>query len=295
MIPEHGGESVMEDECLGDAMSASVVLLSSGTDSMAEVTNEYVLPSSGVDGTTITTHTGSNNMRKKTFSDTPQGSMGGRDDHKCRVFEDHGNHDRIGGSNHKPTDDDISIGDDDKNTIYHNKRVVSEEMCVRQSDIHDDTRGDDDSSDTMLNTDDENRMVGEDASVVKCIFRRGRCVTHGCDTKSFKVSIKKWQWIARKKEYGYVSSKTTRYICLNLVEGRVAPGKASLSSGSNISQQQRDVGVEVGRIFGEENTISQQQRAVQNGAPEYDERESFVCSGPTSMTEMYMEDYQHKT
>ena len=94
-----------------------------------------------------------------------------------------------------------------------------------------------------------------------------------------------------------MSSKTTRYICLNLVEGRVAPGKASLGSGYDISQQQqRDVvGGEVGRIFSEEKTISQQQRAVQNGAPEYDERESSVCSRPTSMTAMYMEDYQHNT
>ena len=96
--------------------------------------------------------------------------------------------------------------------------------------------------------------------------------------------------------YGFVSSKITKYICLNLVEGRVAPGKASLGSGYDISQQQRDVvGGEVGRIFSEEKTMSQQQRAVQNGALDYDERESFVCSGPTSMTEMYMEDYQHKT
>ena len=129
-------------------------------------------------------------------------------------------------------------------------------VCVRQSDIDDDTRGNDDGSDTKLNTDDDNRLVGENASVVKCIFRRGKCVTHGCDTKSFKVSVKKWQWIDRRKEYGYVSSKTTRYICLNMVEGRLAPGMASSSSGIDVSQQQHNVGVEVGRIFSEEKTIS---------------------------------------
>ena len=45
--------------------------------------------------------------------------------------------------------------------------------------------------------------------------------------------------------------------------------------------------MEVGRIFNEEKMISQQQqRAVQNGAPAGDERESLVNVGPTGMTVM---------
>ena len=63
--------------------------------------------------------------------------------------------------------------------------------------MNDDTRGDDGDSDTRVNTDDDNRLVGGNDSVEKCIFKRSKCVTHGCDTKSFKVSVKKWQWIAR--------------------------------------------------------------------------------------------------
>ena len=46
-------------------MSASVMLLAPGTDSMAEKTDEHVLPSSGENETPITTD--SNNMRKKTL------------------------------------------------------------------------------------------------------------------------------------------------------------------------------------------------------------------------------------
>ena len=75
------------------------------------------------------------------------------------------------------------------------------------------------------------------------------------------------------------------------MEGRLAPGKATLSSEFNVTQQQRDVNVEVGRIFNEEKILSQQQRAVQYGALGGDERERLVNSGPTGMTGMCKEDY----
>ena len=149
-------------------------------------------------------------------------------------------------------------------------------MCDKEM-IHsmdDDNKGGDDDITTSVNGDDV-------VSVEKCVFRRGRCVTHNCDTRSFKVSVKKWQWIDRRKEYGFVSSKVTKYICLNLVNVKTAPGKASLS-------------VEVGRLS-DEKILSQQQRAVNNGTLGGRERESFVYSEPASMTGMCSEDYHNKT
>ena len=178
---------IVEKRCLDDVISASTMLLTQGTDTMAEKTDEYGLPSSGENETPNTTG------GKYEEEDIPRLTTRST---VC-VMEDHGSHDSMVRNNREQTDDDISTGDDDMNTTYYNKRVVCEEVCDKQSGMNDDTRGDDGDSDTRVNTDDDNRLVGGNDSVEKCIFKRSKCVTHGCDTKSFKVSVKKWQWIAR--------------------------------------------------------------------------------------------------
>ena len=42
-------------------------------------------------------------------------------------------------------------------------------------------------------------VKGGDNEVV-CRVRLGKCVVHGCEAKSVKISSKKWRWIERKKE-----------------------------------------------------------------------------------------------
>ena len=59
----------------------------------------------------------------------------------------------------------------------------------------------------------EDDVVNKGVSGEKCVIVRKRCKTHMCDTKSIQVSTKDWKWIEKKKQYGYVHKKTTKYIC----------------------------------------------------------------------------------
>ena len=149
---------------------------------------------------------------------------------------------------------------------------------------------------TSLDGDDKTRLGDDVVNVEKCVFKRGICVTHNCDTRSFKVSVQKWQWIERKKKYGFVSSKVTKYICLNLVKVKTASLSVEVGrlSEENISQQQREVMVEVERLTNEK-ILSQQQRAVNNGTLGGNERESLVFNEPASMTGMCSNDYHNQT
>ena len=56
--------------------------------------------------------------------------------------------------------------------------------------MDDDNKGDDDDITTSRDGDDDTRL-GDD--VEKCVFKRGRYVTHNSDIRSFKVSVQKWQ------------------------------------------------------------------------------------------------------
>ena len=76
-------------------------------------------------------------------------------------------------------------------------------------------------------------------------------MTHGCDTLSTKVSSKKWKWNVKKKEYGFVTTKTTKHLCIDRIKGREAPDIATNQAIHRLG----DVSVEVGR-FSANNTQS---------------------------------------
>ena len=56
---------------------------------------------------------------------------------------------------------------------------------------------------------------GSGAGRVECDINRKTlsCITHSCKVKKTKISSLKWNWIPRKKEYGFVPRKVTKYIC----------------------------------------------------------------------------------
>ena len=45
-----------------------------------------------------------------------------------------------------------------------------------------------------------------------------RCKKHNCKLNVMNVTSKKWQWVERKRQYGYVSKKTKKYVCVGLRE-----------------------------------------------------------------------------
>ena len=57
----------------------------------------------------------------------------------------------------------------------------------------------------------------------RCEIMLERCVTHNCGTSKLKVTSKKWAWIERKKKFGNVTQKTTKYICEARRKGLVVP------------------------------------------------------------------------
>ena len=71
--------------------------------------------------------------------------------------------------------------------------------------------------------DDDRDVGGCGENNVKCSIENKRCVTHQCGTKSIKVTNKKWDWIEKKKQFGYTSKKTTKYICLVRISGQGTP------------------------------------------------------------------------
>lgn len=69
---------------------------------------------------------------------------------------------------------------------------------------------------------------------VTCMKNKdGMCVTHKCKMKTIHVTSKKWKWINRKKEYGYVSTKVKKDVCMNQNIGRVDPDISTDQRGSN--------------------------------------------------------------
>ena len=76
----------------------------------------------------------------------------------------------------------------------------------------------------LRSNDDQCDVKGGDNEVV-CRVRLGKCVVHGCEAKSVKISSKKWRWIERRKEFGYVDVKTTKIICRARTKGAVVPEK----------------------------------------------------------------------
>ena len=92
---------------------------------------------------------------------------------------------------------------------------------------------------------------------MKCNIEKKRCLTHGCDTIATKVSSKKWKWIVKKKEYGFVNSKTTKYLCKSRIRGCEVPDSAT----SQADHRLGDVSDEVGRF------------SVENDRADYESRD----------------------
>ena len=59
--------------------------------------------------------------------------------------------------------------------------------------------------------------------VTKCRVRKEKCVVHGCEAKTVKISSQKWRWIESKKRYGYVTVKTSKILCKFKTKGDVVP------------------------------------------------------------------------
>ena len=54
----------------------------------------------------------------------------------------------------------------------------------------------------------------------ECVFNKKNLKSekHECALKVMSVSCKKWQWIDRKKQYGYVNTrKTKKYVCVRTI------------------------------------------------------------------------------
>ena len=45
-----------------------------------------------------------------------------------------------------------------------------------------------------------------------------RCKKHNCKLNVMNVTSKKWQWVERKRQYGYVTKKTKKYVCVGIRE-----------------------------------------------------------------------------
>ena len=95
-----------------------------------------------------------------------------------------------------------------------------------------------------------NSVVREDhaaATVVGCEIRPDglACLTHGCLVKKIKVTSKKWDWVERKKSYGWKSKKVDRFICNGRREAdNMNPDNCSVPGTTNSGLGERG---EVGR------------------------------------------------
>ena len=74
---------------------------------------------------------------------------------------------------------------------------------------------------------------GDDEVVRKCYVRKEWCTTHGCKARSIKVTSQKWRWKDKKKEFGFVSVKTSKIICSSRQEGSKRPLSADNIMGGN--------------------------------------------------------------
>ena len=43
-----------------------------------------------------------------------------------------------------------------------------------------------------------------------------RCLKHDCELRSMNVSSKKWQWSDKKQQYGNVTRKVKKYVCVSV-------------------------------------------------------------------------------
>ena len=50
----------------------------------------------------------------------------------------------------------------------------------------------------------------------ECKFnkRKRMCMRHECEAQSYEVTSKKWKWIEKRKEYGFVSQKCVKWRCM---------------------------------------------------------------------------------
>ena len=85
---------------------------------------------------------------------------------------------------------------------------------------------------------------GGDHDKVRCVIDKKRCMTHRCDTIPTKVSSQVWKWIVKKKEYGFVKTKTTKHICMVRIKGREVPDMTTSLEDHRLGK----VAVEVGRF-----------------------------------------------
>ena len=85
--------------------------------------------------------------------------------------------------------------------------------------------------------------------VSECNFEKGAlyCNTHACATNKIVVTSKKWRWRPKKKDYGYVSVKTTKYVC----------------SGKN--KVRGDLKISTSRQFGPEDGVNSGRSNVERG------------------------------
>ena len=75
----------------------------------------------------------------------------------------------------------------------------------------------------------QNQMEGEDNKEDICIQTMGalkndcvmnkkqmRCLKHDCELRSMNVSNRRWQWSEKKQQYGNVTRKVKKYVCVSV-------------------------------------------------------------------------------
>ena len=128
-----------------------------------------------------------------------------------------------------------------------------------------------------LNDDDSDRPVGggDDVVMTKCRIKNKICTVHKCGTKAVGVTHKKWGWIDKKKEFGYIFRKTMKYFC-DVRRGACEvvnrpPLRTSRSSTPG------GTGGEAGKLFGNsekvQDTHTAQLRSVMDGLGDQTETE----------------------
>ena len=82
-----------------------------------------------------------------------------------------------------------------------------------------------------------------------CSFNKGKtlCTVHDCETKTTKVTSKRWGYVKSKKSYGWISKKVSKVMCLG-VRGEL---QTQLDDKNIVSPNSSDLGEgrEVGRLF----------------------------------------------
>ena len=233
VIPEHSGRcTVNKEDVVMSRNDKSVVLVM-----MKSVKGDDDIPTTTPSGSGQEKQEVGNCM-KKTFTEMTiseeiknhQDDEGmqleaGYDDQEACVVNN------IPGDHHHTTglEDDISGGGgcvSSSTSDYTDQMSVSamstgvDTLMQRVQYVNDDQVPGDRSDDQ--GGDDRDVDRGDDDNV-RCSIVNKHCVTHQCDTKTIKVTDKKWGWIEKKKQFGYIPKKATKYICMFRISGQGTP------------------------------------------------------------------------